>query len=187
MNILKILSALIILVWPLLVWGALQLGILPYVLPVLLIVFILRAILCKRQNAQMTRLALLSALVGVGLVIFSWLFKSLNLLFYYPVAVNALLFAVFFQSLLFGRPIVEQLARLTFPDLPPKAVAYTRTVTKVWCVFFVLNGSMALYTAVLADLDLWTLWNGLLSYLCIGALGAGEYLIRRTLMGKQPS
>ena len=41
----------------------------------------------------------------------------------YPALVNAVMLAVFGTSLRFGPPLVERLARLQEPDLPPFAVA----------------------------------------------------------------
>jgi uncharacterized membrane protein len=87
--------------------------------------------------------------------------------------------AVFSTSLRFGPPLVERLARLQEPDLPPFAVAYTRRVTQVWCGFFVLNGSLALLTALYASDRVWMLYNGLLAYVMMGVLFAGEWLVRR--------
>jgi uncharacterized membrane protein len=53
----------------------------------------------------------------------------------YPALVNVVMLLVFGTSLRFGPPLVERLARLQEPDLPPFAVAYTRRVTQVWCGF----------------------------------------------------
>lgn len=97
----------------------------------------------------------------------------------YPVLVNLLLLALFGLSLRFGPPLVERLARLKEPDLPPVAVRYTRRVTQIWCVFFLFNGSIALATAVWASERVWALYNGLIAYVLIGALMAGEWLVRR--------
>lgn len=97
----------------------------------------------------------------------------------YPALVNAVMLAVFGTSLRFGPPLVERLARLQEPDLPPFAVAYTRRVTQVWCGFFVLNGSLALLTALYASDRVWMLYNGLLAYVMMGVLFAGEWLVRR--------
>jgi len=58
-------------------------------------------------------------------------------------------------------------------------VAYTRRVTQVWCGFFVLNGSVALVTALWASDATWALYNGLISYCLMGCLFAGEWLVRR--------
>jgi uncharacterized membrane protein len=96
----------------------------------------------------------------------------------YPVLVNAALLVAFGYSLSSPQSMVERMARLTEPDLPPAAVAYTRTVTKVWCVFFVINGSIALGTALWASQAVWSLYNGVIAYVLMGLLFAGEYLVR---------
>jgi len=75
--------------------------------------------------------------------------------------------------------LVERLARLQEPELPTAAIRYTRRVTRVWCLFFIGNGLFSGWTVWHGDLALWSLYNGLISYLLMGALMAGEYLIRR--------
>src|SRR5215831_7157009 len=47
----------------------------------------------------------------------------------YPVLMNVVLLGVFAASLRRGPSVVERLARMREPDLPPRAVAYTRRVT----------------------------------------------------------
>ena len=84
-------------------------------------------------------------------------------------------------SLWRGMPIIERLARLKEPDLPAAGVRYTRKVTRVWCGFFVFNASVAAATALYADLATWTLYNGLVSYVLMGLLFCGEWLVRRRL------
>jgi uncharacterized membrane protein len=81
--------------------------------------------------------------------------------------------------------VIERLARLREPDLPPAGVLYTRRVTQIWCVFFIVNGAIALFTALHGDMQIWTLWNGLLSYFLMGTLMAGEWLIRRRIMKQE--
>ncbi|WP_332874194.1 COG4648 family protein [Bowmanella yangjiangensis] len=97
----------------------------------------------------------------------------------YPVLVNLALLVWFTSSLYFPPPVVERLARLKEPDLPAHAITYTRKVTKLWCIFFLLNGSVALYTSLFSSLSVWTFYNGFLAYCLMGMLGAGEYLVRR--------
>jgi uncharacterized membrane protein len=96
----------------------------------------------------------------------------------YPVLVNAGFLAAFAHSLVVPPSMVERLARLSEPDLPPQAVAYTRRVTQAWCVFFAANGAMALGTAVFASEATWSLYNGAVSYLLMGLLFGAEYLVR---------
>ena len=98
-------------------------------------------------------------------------------LLFYPVLMNALGLVLFAGSLR-TRPIIERFARMKHPNLPPEGVRWCRKVTVVWCVFFVLNGSAALATVLSGDRDLWTLYNGFVSYLLMGLLFAGEWLLR---------
>ena len=99
----------------------------------------------------------------------------------YPVLVNLAMLSVFATSLWRGMPVIERLTRLKEPDLPPAGVRYTRQVTRVWCAFFLFNASIAGWTALHADLATWTLYNGLISYVLMGLLFGGEWLVRRRL------
>jgi len=96
----------------------------------------------------------------------------------YPVMVNGVLLAVFATSLARPPSAIETLARLREPDLPPEAILYTRRVTQLWTLFFTVNGAIALAT-VFVDRHWWVLYNGLIAYLLMGALLAGEWLVRR--------
>lgn len=102
----------------------------------------------------------------------------------YPVLVNLLFLAVFGISLWHPPSVIERIARLTEPHFTDAAVAYTRRVTQVWCGFFLLNGSLALVTALWTSTDIWALYNGLLSYLLMGCLFAGEWLVRRQVRAR---
>jgi uncharacterized membrane protein len=102
----------------------------------------------------------------------------------YPVFVNLAFFSVFALSLAYPPPIIERLARLENPDLPAKGVAYTRTVTQIWCVFFVFNGSLSLITIWYGEVWLWSLYNGFIAYVLMGLLMAGEMLVRRKVKAR---
>jgi uncharacterized membrane protein len=96
----------------------------------------------------------------------------------YPVLVNVGLFGAFSTSLISPPSFVERIARTREPDLPAQAVGYMRRVTQVWCVFFAVNGAVALATALWASPAVWSLYNGVVAYLLMGLLFAGEYLVR---------
>jgi uncharacterized membrane protein len=102
----------------------------------------------------------------------------------YPALVNLVLLGVFAASLWRGIPVAERLARLREAHLPPAAVAYTRGVTQVWCAFFIVNGTLAVATAVWASDAAWALYNGLLAYVAMGALMGGEWLVRRRVRAR---
>ena len=102
----------------------------------------------------------------------------------YPALVNGVMFGLFAMSLWRGPTVAERLARLRETNFPPAAIAYTRRVTQVWCGFFVVNGLLAVATALWATPAVWALYNGLLSYVAMGLLMGGEWLVRRRVRGR---
>jgi len=101
-----------------------------------------------------------------------------------PVAINLALFVSFAATLRRGAtPMVERFARITRPDLTPAAAAHCRQATWAWTIFFAANATV---TAALARLDpaLWALHTGLLAYVAMGLLFAGEYAVRRIRMAR---
>jgi uncharacterized membrane protein len=125
----------------------------------------------------------MAGMAGV-LALFTWLGHGWMPLKLYPVAMNGLMLVLFGASLVRGPSAVERIARLAEPDLPIQAVDYTRRVTQVWCAFFLMNGLIALFTALWASDAVWTLYNGLVAYVLMGLLGGGEWLIRRRVRGR---
>ena len=103
---------------------------------------------------------------------------SLSLKFY-PVMMSYGFLLVFGSSLFSSTTIVERLARLQDPDLSPKAIVYTRKVTWLWSGFFLINGTIAAFTAIWASNEVWTLYNGFIAYVLIGILAGGEWLVRQ--------
>lgn len=101
-----------------------------------------------------------------------------------PVLVNAALLASFAATLRSGSvPAVERFARVRHPELSAEQVAWCRSVTWIWCGFFLANGTASAALAVAAPLSWWTLYNGFLAYLAIGALLGGEAVLRRLRFG----
>lgn len=107
-----------------------------------------------------------------------WLNQALPIKLY-PLVMNGLMLTLFGLSLRHPPSMVERLARLREPDLPAHAIAYTRRVTQVWCVFFIVNGAIAAWTAFYCTTATWAWYNGFVAYLLMAALFAGEWLIRQ--------
>ena len=63
-------------------------------------------------------------------------------------------------------------------------VGYCRSVTLVWCAFFVFNGSVALWLALGPDPLLWALYTGMVSYLLIGLVFSIEFSVRAWRFGR---
>ena len=120
-------------------------------------------------------LAFAAALV-IG--IFTLITNSSDYLRLYPVCINILMFVLFLNSLLRPPSIVERIARISEPDLSAAGITYTRKVTKAWCCFFVFNGTLSLFTGLSTSLEVWALYNGVISYLLMALLFGGEYMFR---------
>lgn len=172
------LSLLLVPAWPALIWLGLRYDVLFWLLPLMLGTQLLA--LRRAPAAGPTgHVAPLAAGAGILLCLASAVMRQHQWLLYYPVVVNTLLLGLFGSSLWGRMPLVERIARLRDPDLPPRAIHYTRQVTRIWCGFFVVNGGIALLTCLAGNVHWWTLWNGLLSYLLMGGLMAGEWLFRQ--------
>ncbi|BDC81175.1 hypothetical protein [Aeromonas hydrophila] len=178
-----------LLLYPLAVyWGLTHAGQTPLLLGLLLIfsLRLLPGLLKGRVRLgplpEWLWLGRLLACIGLGLTLLSALFSARHWLLYYPLAVSLALLCLFGWSLTRPMSLVERLARLQDPALPPAAIGYTRRVTQVWCGFFVINGALAAFTIWHGDLALWSLYNGLISYALMGGLMGAEYLVRRCLL-----
>jgi len=144
----------------------------------LLALLVIRFLIVRDKGGRDNQWNQLLLLLGIAYCLFAiWLNTSISLLFY-PVLVSYCLLLIFFSSLYIPPPIVERLARLQHPDLPEQGVRYTRTVTQVWCVFFFINGSIALATALWGDFVWWSLYNGFISYLLMATVMGVEYVVR---------
>jgi uncharacterized membrane protein len=119
---------------------------------------------------------------AIALALVSVWRDSPDALLYYPVFMNAAMLLLFGSSLVFPPTIVERIARIRHPGLPVEAVPYLRRVTIAWCIFFVGNGAVALYTVLRTSFETWALYNGLVAYVLIGAMFAGEFLTRMRVM-----
>jgi len=153
------------------------------VLPPLAIGLTLMGFLCFRlflQRHEKDRpiefIALFMSVVLVGILL---LFDSILALKSYPITISLSLAAVFGYSMIHPPCAIERIARLMEPNLNDKGVAYTRKVTLVWICFFLLNASVSLYTALWGDLEVWTFYNGFLSYLFIGVIFGVEFIVRQ--------
>lgn len=103
---------------------------------------------------------------------------SARLLLYYPVLVNFLMSALFAGSLRHEEPLLLRIIRARGIAISEHAPRYLTRLTGVWAAFFALNGIVALWSTT-ASMEIWTIYNGMISYLLIGALMAGEWLYRR--------
>ncbi|UAA05038.1 hypothetical protein KZ661_01390 [Klebsiella quasipneumoniae] len=182
LPVVPLLTGILLLAWPFIIWFGLAHNSLQGLLPLMALMLFLRFRQTRRRAGALSVVTQIVAVSGMTLCIASYLLKTHQLLLFYPVVVNSVMLTVFGGSLWSTMPIIERLARLREPDLPERAVRYTRRVTQIWCAFFIINGGIALFTALYGDLSLWTAWNGMISYLLMGTLMAGEWLVRQRVI-----
>ncbi|MDR2702076.1 MAG: AMP-binding protein [Spirochaetaceae bacterium] len=132
-----------------------------------------------------------NSLLFFGLGVLCLIINSAIILKFYPLLMNVLFLAAF-GSTLFSPPSMI----FRFAALQDKAIrgslnekriaAYCRKVTVVWCGFFICNGSMAAWTIFSGSDALWSVYNGFISYILIGTLFAGEFIVRKMIQKKMP-
>lgn len=165
--------AILLLLYPFLVCYSLAHGQFVWVSSLLILLGVSR--LFFKKNNLMWPLTWFAILCG-GL---SLLLKDHAWLKLYPVLMSVGGFIIFSSTLFKPPSMIERFARLAQPDLPEVAVIWTKKVTIVWCLFFILNTCIALYTVLFTSTQIWVLYNGFISYLLMGLLFAGEFILRK--------
>ena len=130
-------------------------------------------------------LAALAALAAAGLVAQAWLGHDLpagSLYVCQHVAIHLLLALVFGLTLQAGREsLVTALARRVHGTLTPAMAAYSRKVTGVWTVYFVVMAALSIVLYAVAPFDVWAAFANLVTPLAILFMFIGEYLLRYRL------
>jgi uncharacterized membrane protein len=97
----------------------------------------------------------------------------------YPAVVNGVLLACFAATLARPPSMIERLARLSGMAISPAGIRYTRGVTILWSVFFLVNGSIAAWLALRDSLAAWAMWTGVWGYVAAAVLMAVEFVYRQ--------
>ena len=105
-------------------------------------------------------------------------FSAYGIKYLYPVLINAFLGAIFYFSLA-STPMITKFAMLKEKNLEPKALIYTRNLTKIWIGFFVINGGVSGLLALCENKVYWGVYCGAISYVLVGALLFGEIIFRK--------
>lgn len=137
----------------------------------------------KNARAALAPLAV-APLLTVGLLAAATAFDVVALALLVPVGVSLALLATFGSTLVWGPPIIERFAHLTVEDLSDAELRWCRGWTWGWSAFFVVNGSVALFTALWSTLQIWTTYNSIIAYLLMGSMFGVEYSIRKFRFGR---
>lgn len=183
MFLIKIILAIFLLSYPVIVYLGISHLEAHWLAIILVIAIAARCVFIPRKYSYRIWLFMAVGLLIAGLV---FLFNDPIYLRLYPVMMSLTMLGIFAYSLHSPPTVIESIAALGFKgeEMPKHVIDYTRAVTKVWCVFFVLNASIAAYTITLS-LDIWALYNGLISYLLMGLLFAIEFIYRQLVVKKR--
>lgn len=183
------LLALLALVYPVLVYFGLLHFPPKWVGLAIAVLLLLRLVLLQKKLTAELRHSLYPAmLLAIACALASVFLNQAGALKLIPVVINFTCLIGFASTLRHPPSMIERFARLQEPGtFSDTAIAYTRKVTIVWCGFFILNGSISLYTALFTSMATWTLYNGLIAYLLLGLLFAVEYLVRLRVKARTPN
>jgi len=117
------------------------------------------------------------ALLGLAYLL-TFLFNEGRFFLFVPAMFSTALMMSFGRSLIRPPSVVESIARMKEPEMSEEKVVYCRRVTLLWVLFFLVNASVSVVLALSAELETWTLYNGLIAYLLMGLLFLGEFLYR---------
>ena len=104
----------------------------------------------------------------------------------YPTLMSWTVAGAFFLSWLFPPTILERWVRRRDPNTLEAATGYLHTLTLIWVVWLLINGSIALLLALCGHMGWWALYTGCLSYLVMAALLGGEWLFRQWWRARRP-
>jgi uncharacterized membrane protein len=176
-----VVASVVIVAYPLLVYGGMQWLEPRYLGLILAGFYALRLLIVSRKPG--VRILLLVAIAGGGLAL--WLFNSEILLRLVPGFINIGLALGFGYTLFYPPTLPARMARLQHGFLTPAMETYTTRITCLWVGFFVLNATLAIITALWASREVWALYNGLIAYGLIGLLFVAEYSYRRLVFFKK--
>lgn len=180
---LKLVAIILTLCYPFFIYWGLQHYDVRVLFPILLILLALRWVTSTGLGGGVDeRKIVVATLIGLMVIVLAAGYQ-LGLKFY-PVLINAGFLALFGSSLISPPTVVERLARIKESNLPAAAVKYTRKVTWLWCGFFLINGLIAAATALWGSDKVWMIYNGMIAYLLIAALTAGEWLVRQRVRAR---
>ena len=199
-KFLKVLFYVVAAVYPVLVFSMLVVFKMPVRILSLCVValacaFFLSATGSRKSDGKSEKKALdwrpmLSSALFLLAGILCFVFNKKIFLKLYSVVISATMLFVFGSSLFFKPNIIFRFACLGDKTIKGSSFesqvnAYCKKVTVVWCVFFILNGSVSAFTALydfgndaLND-KIWSVYNGGISYVLMGLLFAVEFVVRK--------
>lgn len=181
-SIYGLLASILLVIYPLIVLIASRF-IEPYFLLIFLgIAMIVRLVTTSKTTPISLVVAAIAAISATFLISFFDPDLALKL---YPACMTGAILCAFASSLFSSPSMIERFARIFEPDLPEAGVKYTYNVTMVWCIFLLINLSISLWTVFYTSINIWSLYNGFISYCLMGLLMGIEFIVRKKVRSVQ--
>lgn len=166
----KIIFGIFVIAYPFMIFYALQQNIAVRFVGLILLISVAISFIRNRN-----KYILAGGLLLVSLVIF---FNQELFLKLYPVLMNTSMCAIFALSLQ-KTPLITKFAqKMQTKPLNQSELDYTKHATFAWAIFMFVNTVISLITVFLSN-EIWTLYNGFISYILIGTMMFAEYIIRK--------
>jgi uncharacterized membrane protein len=131
-----------------------------------------------KKHSVFSWLVLLSVMLLSVLI--SYLQLTMYVLYIPPIIIPLLLFSVFFRSLQPNEtPMTTRIGETIHGSFSPDMRNYSRQVTVLWCVFFILLTLWSAMLPIYASDEIWSLFTSFINYLLVALLFVAEYFYRK--------
>ena len=161
--------------------------------PLFLIIYLLSIFLLlsiqKCINKKWASAAILFTIVGL----ISYFIQQENIEYFIYMPPMLMLFGLFilFSQSLFGDqiPLITRYAMMLNDKdkIDERHYNYSRLLTILWSIFFLLMAIISLSLAIFSSLDTWSLFTNVISYILIAAFFVIEFYVRKRLFSNLDS
>ena len=147
-----------------------------------LVVLMLLIISSIQANKNSKNIVLSSLLVAslIGIIIISMRYQNFLLLYFPPIIISAMMLWIFSRTLMpKHEPLITSFARIIYHENSLEVQQYTRRVTQLWSLFFLVMLIESILLSLFVSPKIWSLFCNILNYAFIGLLFVGEGLYRK--------
>lgn len=174
-NILRsIISSIVFLLYPYLVYRGVKEGIVWFAPAAIASIYFYQAVKARTRRVRIEKTGIV-VILFLGAIFYQDLMAKLI-----PIIIQLSLMLFFGKTLLKGKgpSLVERFAQLEFPNVPPVLSRYCRHLTMLWTGFFAFNIMACILLALLAPVEWWAIYTGVLIFLFTAVIMLAEYIWR---------
>jgi uncharacterized membrane protein len=175
-----IVIALLIAAYPVLVHASLVFA-MPNLQVVALVLFLLGIFGNSLMRGRLIAWLIFSAL-SAAVMMLGYFSLTLYLLYIAPIVIPLGLLILFGRTLLPGHiPLITAISDAARGPLTPELEKYTRLLTQLWCVIFLLIITWSAILPWLQQPELWSWFTNVINYGFVGAFFVIEFMVRKKI------